>query len=248
LAFMGDGLDGGSVYFLTPASHTHLKNWVDAQSHSDLFQHWREATTKHLPIDVRNQISQHLRIQYWEESEPDFLSQAIKLRKRSFQYQKLDWPLPKNMQAFLNVIDNHELVRTLERALANEDMALLNEACDIAHHLANQNVKVHLGPVKAALHHFILGMGHRFLDNSTGIELKLIFVLLDLMDTLNLKMEKSRLENLAFPLFQAMGNWAKTGHFPYKVQIEDALALLDRLNFSTDAGKEALSPPKAVEA
>ncbi len=247
LAFTQEGLDGEKFHFLTPEPHAELEAWSQSNLEEASFSGWRAVSPQHLPIDVRNELALHLRTRYWRDSEDDFLSQASKLRQRSQQYQKLEWPMPKNMQAFLHVIENQQLVTTLERALESENLELLNEACEIAHRLANQGVQVHLGPVKVALHQFMLGLGHRFLDNSTGLELKLLFVLLDIIDTLNLKMEKSRLENLAFPLFQAFGNWAKSGHFPYKVQIAEAVALLDRLNFSTEPGKEALSLPKAVE-
>jgi hypothetical protein len=247
LAIVGQGLEGDGAH-LKLAGKSEDFNEAASNVAAQGFTGWREVPAQHLPIDVRDKLAFKLRMRYWHESMADFLAQEVKIRRHLGVYQKLDWPMPKNMQAILHVIENHKLVEDLRIGLEKEDLTAMREACELARNLASQGVKVHLGPIKLALHQYMLGLGHRFLDHSTGLEIKPLFVLLDLLDTLGLNMERSRLENLAFPLFKAMTNWAKTGHFAYKVQIDEAVALLDRLNFSTDAGKEALVAPKAVEA
>ncbi len=246
LAVPSDGLQSAPLYLRHPQEGEYLRDEVRKEFSPQRWSAWRQLTPQALPIDVRDRLTQHLRNRYWQESSIDFLAQENKIRRYLGQFQKLDWPIPKNMQAILHVIENHSLVEALTKGLAEDDVEGMDKACALAHRLAAQSVKVHLGPIKESLHQYMLNLGHRFLDHSTGLELKPLFVLLDLLDTLKLNMERSRLENLAFPLFRAVLNWAKTGHFGYPAQLEEALALLDRLNFSTDAGKEALLSTKAV--
>jgi alpha-amylase/alpha-mannosidase (GH57 family) len=255
LAVIEKGLDGDPVHLRLAEAEENFVNQVSrlaseaaAMGTSAAFAGWRQVSAQLLPIDLRDRLALQLRLRYWQESQSDFLAQETKLRRHLAVYQKLEWPMPKNMQAILHVIENHKLVEDLRIGLEKGDIKAMREACTLARNLASQGVKVHLGPIKQALHQYMLGLGHRFLDHSTGIETKSLFVLLDLIDTLGLNMERSRLENLAFPLFRAVANWAKTGHFPYQTQIDEAVALLDRLNFSTDAGKEALVAPKVVDA
>lgn len=255
LAITGQGLEGDSVYIRVASPQDEFENRAHslaseaaALGAEKAFAGWREIPAQLLPINLRDELALKLRLRYWQESREDFLAQESKLKRHLAVYRKLEWPMPKNMWAILHVIENHKLVEALQVGLETNDIQAMREAGDLARSLVSQGVKVHLGPIKQTLHQYMLGLGHRFLDHSTGIETRPLFVLLDLLDTLKLNMERSRLENLAFPLFQAVANWAKTGHFPYKTQIDEAVALLDRLNFSTDAGKEALKAPKAVDA
>jgi len=78
--------------------------------------------------------------------------------------------------------------------------------------------------------------------------LKPFFVLLDLMDCLKLNQERYRVENLAFPVLKALNSWKDGAAFPMKFDPADAILLLDRLNFNTEAAKRYLDSLKAAEA
>jgi len=248
LAVQNEGLDGDTLYLHHPAPTERLSEQAGDSSTHDFRKIWRSVAMHDLPMDVRDRLAVHLRNLYWKESAVDFLSQEGKIKRQLLQFERLGWPMPKNMQAVLHVIENHHLVESLKVGLAENNLEAMLQASEIAHRLASQGVKVHLGPIKLTLHEYMLGLGLRFLDHSTGLELKPLFVILDLLDTLKLSMERTRLENLAFPLFLAVSEWAKTGNFTYPVQLEEALMLLDRLNFSVDEGKGTLLSPKAVVA
>jgi hypothetical protein len=73
-------------------------------------------------------------------------------------------------------------------------------------------------------------------------------VLLDLVDTLKLNLERYRIENLAFPILKALNSWCETGILTMKFDPADAILLLDRLNFNTEAAKRYLESRKTAAA
>jgi hypothetical protein len=70
-------------------------------------------------------------------------------------------------------------------------------------------------------------------------------VILDLVDTLGLTAERTRLENIAYPLYQILLDFGATGKFNASLPVSDAVRLLDRLNFNTEAATARLLPKEA---
>ena len=90
-------------------------------------------------------------------------------------------------------------------------------------------------------------LSNQIIDSTEKLDLKPFFVLLDLIDTLKLNSERYRIENLAFPILNALNSWKNTGQFSMKFELEDAILLLDRLNFNTEAVKTDLDSKKAAD-
>ena len=84
------------------------------------------------------------------------------------------------------------------------------------------------------------------MDHPEKMDLKPFFVLLDLVDTLRLNLERYRIENLAYPILKGLNSWCETGSARVKFDPEDAILLLDRLNFNTEAAKRYLETRKAA--
>jgi hypothetical protein len=132
--------------------------------------------------------------------------------------------------------------------MAKDDIAELLRALVLASQLRSQGYVAHLGPAKTRLHDYLLVIGKRLIESEERMDLKPFFVLLDLMDTLKLNQERYRIENLAFPILKALNLWKDGAPFPMKFDPEDAILLLDRLNFNTEAAKRYLDSRKAAEA
>ena len=193
-----------------------------------------------LPLDIKDRMAVHLRQEFWLESEPEVRMQEMRLDMKQKQFQRLGWPLPRSILESLRIIENFRLVETLLVGMKKEDGEQLRRALEMAKVLRSQGILAHLGPAKRNLHHYLLLLGRRLMESPGKADLAPIFTLLDLVDTLKLNQERYRIENLAFPILKALNTWVQTGAFPLKFGPADAILLLDRLNFNTEAAKTYL--------
>ena len=92
----------------------------------------------------------------------------------------------------------------------------------------------------------MLNLGRRIVEHPGKTDLKPFFVLLDLVDTLRLNLERYRIENLAHPILKGLESWCEEGGLPLKFDPGDAILLLDRLNFNTESAKRYLETRKAA--
>ena len=197
---------------------------------------------------IKAKMAIHLKNEFWHESEPEVRMQEWRLAVKQKQFHHLGWPLPNSIKQTLSIIENFRLVEALLGGMAKDDIAYLLRALVLASHLRSQGMPTHLGPAKRKLHDYLLVLGKRLIESKERMDLKPFFVLLDLVDTLKLNLERYRIENLAFPILKALNSWKDTEIFAMKFDPEDAILLLDRLNFNTEAAKKYLDSRKSTEA
>jgi hypothetical protein len=193
-------------------------------------------------------MAARLKNEFWRESEPEVRMQEWRLAVKQRQFHRLNWPLPRSVRQTANIIENFRLVEALLAGLAKDDISELLRALVLANQLRSQSYAAHLGPAKARLHDYLMVLGKRLIESDVRMDLKPFFVLLDLMDCLKLNQERYRIENLAFPILKALNSWKDGAPFPMKFDPEDAILLLDRLNFNTEPAKRYLDSRKAAEA
>lgn len=199
-----------------------------------------------LPVDVRDRLALHLKNSFWAESEPEVRMQEARLEAKQAQFRRIGWPLPQSILQTLFIIENFRLVESLLTGLKLGDMEEIQRALEMAKRLRSQGVLGHLGPAKRHLHRFLLKLGHDLMDHPGKMELKPFFVLLDLVDALKLNLERYRIENLAFPILKGLKAWIAGSGEPLNFESADAILLLDRLNFNTEAAKRYLESRKAA--
>lgn len=262
LIFGGDGF-AAETFFYVQGAELSLESWQPpgdphATGPADWFQgadRARNRNSSHLPIvlhsmglpvDVRERLALHLKNAFWAESEQEVRMQEIRLETKQEQFRRLAWPLPQSILQTLHIIENFRLVEALLNGLKQDDMAEILRARALATQLKAQGVVAHLGPAKQHLHKYLLSLGRGLVDHPEKMDLKPFFVLLDLVDTLKLNLERYRIENLAFPILKGLNAWCEGEKTPVNFDPEDAILLLDRLNFNTEAAKRYLETRKAV--
>lgn len=254
LAFHGDGFEADSyAYFQGP--DLRLETWEPpGDPHATGPALWFQGGAKHplllfpkaLPVDVRDRLALHFKNSFWAESEQEVRMQEIRLEAKQSQFRRLGWPLPQSILQTLHIIENFRLVEALLAGLKGNDMAEIQRALALATRLRSQGVIAHLGPAKRHLHNYLLSLGKRLMGHPEKMDLKPFFVLLDLVDTLKLNLERYRIENMAYPILKGLNDWCETGTLPVKFDPQDAISLLDRLNFNTEAAKRYLETRKAA--
>ncbi|HKP96672.1 MAG TPA: DUF3536 domain-containing protein [Fibrobacteria bacterium] len=253
LVFHQDGFDADVfAYCRNPPSP--LESWIPATDpHSESTRQWLAPLdplilgAKSLPMDVKDNMAVHLKHEFWLESEPEVRMQEWRLAVKQKQYQRLGWPLPQSIQQTLHIIENFRLVEALLAGMQKDDIGEMLRALVLATRLRSQGIVAHLGPAKGRVHDYLLLLGRRLIESKEKMDLKPFFVLLDLVDTLKLNLERYRIENLAFPILKALNSWKETGSFGMKFDPEDAILLLDRLNFNTESAKKYLDSRKVTE-
>jgi hypothetical protein len=254
LVFHGDGSDAGTyVFCLRPP--VPLARWEpDTDPHAESTLEWLAPLhpvpipADELPLDVKEAMAARLKNEFWRESEPEVRMQEWRLAVKQRQFHRLNWPLPRSVRQTANIIENFRLVEALLAGMAKDDIAELLRALVLANQLRSQSYVAHLGPAKPRLHDYLMVLGKRLIESDAHMDLKPFFVLLDLMDCLKLNQERYRIENLAFPILKALNYWKDGAPFPMKFDPEDAILLLDRLNFNTESAKRYLDSRKAAEA
>lgn len=254
LAFRGDGFEAES-YACFQGADLDLAGWEPgADPHASNPGDWFPGNTRSplmlfpraLPMDVRDRLALHLKNSFWAESEQEVRMQEVRLEAKQQQFRRLGWPLPQSILKTLHIIENFRLVEALLSGLKQDDMGEILHALALATRLRSQGVVAHLGPAKMHLHNYMLRLGKRLMDHPEKMDLKPFFVVLDLVDTLKLNLERYRIENLAFPILKGLNAWCETGLRPVKFDPEDAILLLDRLNFNTETAKRYLETRKAA--
>ncbi|MEO7424525.1 MAG: DUF3536 domain-containing protein [Fibrobacteria bacterium] len=252
LVFHQDGFDADvfAFCFNPPAA---LETWApETDPHLDNVLQWLaplkplQLSAKALPMDIKNNMAAHLKHEFWLESEAEVRMQEWRLAIKQKQFQRMGWPLPISIQQTLHIIENFRLVEALLSGMKKDDIGEMLRALVLATRLRSQGILAHLGPAKDQMHSYLLLLGHRILESEEKMDLKPFFVLLDLVDTLKLNLERYRIENLAFPILKALISWQGTGNFAMKFEPEDAILLLDRLNFNTEPAKKHLDSLKAA--
>jgi hypothetical protein len=253
LVYHQDGFDT-DVFAYCRNPPAPLETWEPGTDpHSETTEQWLAPlhpvilTAKILPLDIKDKMSQHLKNEFWHESEPEVRMQEWRLAVKQKQFQRLGWPVPHSIQQTMHIIENFRLVEALLAGMRKDDLGEMLRALVLATHLRSQGIVAHLGPAKNQLHTYLLLLGRRLMESKEKTDLKPFFVLLDLVDTLKLNLERYRIENLAFPVLKALNSWKETGSFPMKFEPEDAILLLDRLNFNTESAKSYLDSRKAAE-
>ena len=204
-------------------------------------------SAKSLPLDIKDKMAVHLKNEFWHESEPEVRMQEWRLAVKQKQFQRLGWPIPHSIQQTLHIIENFRLVEALLAGMQKDDLNEMLRALVLGTQLRSQGIVAHLGPAKSRLHDYLLLLGRRLIESKEKTDLKPFFVLLDLVDTLKLNLERYRIENLAFPILKALNSWKDSDSFPMKFEPDDAILLLDRLNFNTESAKKYLDSRKATE-
>lgn len=252
IIFRGDGFEAESYSYIQGPDLS-LKDWQprtdpDTSGPADWFLPRLPLVLfpKGLPVDVRDRLALHLKNAFWAESETEVRMQEIRLEAKQKQFRRLGWPLPQSILQTLHIIENFRLVEALLQGLRDEDIGSMLRALALATKLRSHGVLAHLGPAKRNLHDYLLALGKRLVEHPEKMDLKPFFVLLDLIDTLKLNLERYRIENLAFPILKDLKTWATTGETPLKFDPEDAILLLDRLNFNTESAKRYLETRKAA--
>lgn len=253
LVFHQDGFDA-DVFAYCRIPDASLETWMPATDpHSESTEQWLAPlkplilSAKSLPLDIKDKMAVHLKNEFWHESEPEVRMQEWRLAVKQKQFQRLGWPIPQSIQQTLHIIENFRLVEALLAGMKKDDLNEMLRALVLGSQLRSQGIVAHLGPAKTQLHDYLLLLGHRLMESKEKTDLKPFFVLLDLVDTLKLNLERYRIENLAFPILKALNSWKDSGSFPMKFEPEDAILLLDRLNFNTESVKKYLDSRKATE-
>ncbi|MDB5050522.1 MAG: glycoside hydrolase family 57 [Fibrobacteres bacterium] len=253
LVFHQDGFDA-DVFAYCRNPPVPLETWEpDTDPHSDTAQQWLAPLNptvlgaKSLPLDIKDNMAVHLKNEFWHESEPEVRMQEWRLAVKQKQFQRLGWPLPVSIQQTLHIIENFRLVEALLAGMKKDDIGEMLRALVMATRLRSQGIVAHLGPAKAQLHSYMLLLGRRLIESREKADLKPFFVLLDLVDTLKLNLERYRIENLAFPILKALNSWNESKPLGMNFDPEDAILLLDRLNFNTESAKKYLDSRKAME-
>ncbi len=248
LAFTGDGIEA-HTYVLLPEARQRLVE-LDAgglQGPDDLMtldaveQSFRLAAVE-LPIDIREKLATALRKRYWRENSSPLAAIELQLSHRRKQYTRLDWPFPSTMLQMLHVIENFHLVEEIEIGLRDGSVRSLAKARDLAQRLRGEGWHVHLGAIKREMYERMLDMGQDFMTHTASLQMESLFLLLDLVDILGLTSERTRLENIAFPLYLILRDFVETGQFAAPLPVSEAVRLLDRLNFNTEAATARLLP------
>ncbi len=253
LITLGDGFD--SDVFAFCAGHPDgLDNWSpQGDPHSESPEQWLEGlnprtlAARELPPDIREKMSIHLKNVFWEESEAEVRMQEWRLSVKQRQYHRLGWPLPHSILQTLHIIENFRLVEALVGGLKKNNIGEMSRALNIAMRLRGHGVVAHLGPAKRQLHNYLLALGRKLLEGPEKQDLKPFFILLDLLDSLKLNAERYRIENLAFPILKTLNSWQSGAEFTMNFDPSDAILLLDRLNFNTEAAKTHLVSMKAAD-
>lgn len=253
LVFHQDGFDA-DVFAYCRNPPVPLETWEpETDPHSDTAQQWLAPLNptvlgaKSLPLDIKDNMAVHLKNEFWHESEPEVRMQEWRLAVKQKQFQRLGWPLPVSIQQTLHIIENFRLVEALLAGMKKDDIGEMLRALVMATRLRSQGIVAHLGPAKAQLHSYMLLLGRRLIESREKADLKPFFVLLDLVDTLKLNLERYRIENLAFPILKALNSWNESKPLGMNFDPEDAILLLDRLNFNTESAKKYLDSRKAME-
>ncbi len=253
LVYHQDGFDVDIMAFCHNPE-TPLQNWEPtANPHAETPELWLyplkpfTLTAKMLPPDIKEKMAIHLKNSFWEDSREEVRLQEWRLAIKEKQFRRLGWPLPGSVLQTLHIIENFRLVEALLSGLQKNDINEMLRALVMATHLRSQGIIAHLGPAKRKLHNFLVVFSGQIMNSSEKLDLKPFFVLLDLVDTLKLNSERYRIENLAFPILNALNSWKNTGQFSMKFELEDAILLLDRLNFNTEAVKSYLDSKKAAD-
>lgn len=254
LVFHENGFDA-EVYAFCLRPPVALERWQpDTDPRAESAEEWLAPlhpivlTANELPLDIKEAMASGLKNEFWRESEPEVRMQEWRLAVKQRQFHRLHWPLPRSVRQTANIIENFRLVEALLAGMAKDDIAELLRALVLANQLRSQGYVAHLGPAKAKLHDYLMVIGKRLIESEVRMDLKPFFVLLDLMDCLKLNQERYRIENLAFPVLKALNSWKDGAAFPMKFDPADAILLLDRLNFNTEAAKRYLDSLKAAEA
>jgi hypothetical protein len=253
LVYHQDGFDT-DVFAYCRNPPVPLESWEPGTDpHSETTEQWLAPlhpvilTAKVLPLDIKDKMSLHLKNEFWHESEPEVRMQEWRLAVKQKQFQRLGWPVPHSIQQTMHIIENFRLVEALLAGMQKDDVGEMLRALVLATRLRSQGIVAHLGPAKSHLHNYLLRLGRRLIESKEKTDLKPFFVLLDLVDTLKLNLERYRIENLAFPILKALNSWQESGSFPMKFEPDDAILLLDRLNFNTETAKTYLDSRKALE-
>jgi hypothetical protein len=253
LVFHQDGFDA-DVFAYCRNPPVSLETWEpETDPHSDTVQQWLAPLNpivlgaRNLPLDIKDHMAAHLKNEFWHESEPEVRMQEWRLAVKQKQFQRLGWPLPVSIQQTLHIIENFRLVEALLAGMKKDDISEMLRALVMATRLRSQGIVAHLGPAKAQLHNYMLLLGRRLIESREKADLKPFFVLLDLVDTLKLNLERYRIENLAFPILKALNSWNESKPLGMNFDPEDAILLLDRLNFNTESAKKYLDSRKATE-
>ena len=252
LVYHQDGFDADIMaYCRNPA--VPLAKWEPTSDpKSDTPEQWLSPlkplslSAKVLPPDVKDKMAIHLKNTFWEDSAAEVRMQEWRLGIKEKQFQRLGWPLPQSILQTLNIIENFRLVEALLSGLQKNDVGEMHRALSLATRLRNQGLVAHLGPAKRKLHNYLVVLSRRLMESPEKMDLKPFYMLLDLVDILKLNSERYRIENLAFPILKALNSWSETGSFPMKFDPQDAILLLDRLNFNTEAAKTYLDAKKAA--
>ena len=252
LVYHQDGFDADIMaYCRNPVKR--LADWEPTSNpHSETPEQWLAPikpltlTASMLPPDIKEKMAIHLKNSFWEDSAAEVRMQEWRLGIKEKQFQRLGWPLPQSILQTWGIIENFRLVEALVGSLQKSDIQEMRRALTIASRLRNHGIVAHLGPAKRKLHNYLVILSLRLQDSPEVNDLKAFFILLDLVDALKLNSERYRIENLAFPILIALNSWEKTGHFPMKFDPQDAILLLDRLNFNTEAAKTYLDSKKVT--
>lgn len=252
LVYHQDGFDADIMaYCYNPGMA--LENWIPTSNpQSETAEAWLSPmksltlTAAILPPDIKEKMANHLKNVLWEDSAAEVRMQEWRLGIKAKQFSRLGWPLPQSILQTMHLIENFRLVETVLKALQKSDVVEMQKALDLAIRLRAHGIVAHLGPAKRKLHNFLVSLSRGLMDAPESIDLKPFFLLLDLVDTLKLNSERYRIENLAFPILKALKSWQKDNLYFMKIDPKDAILLLDRLNFNTEAAKTYLVSKKAA--
>jgi hypothetical protein len=254
LVFRDDGFDTETFVHRQGGEELSLEKWELAQDpHATGPGDWfgdsaLALQAKALPVDIRDRMALHLKLGFWAESEEAVCIQERRLAVKQQQFQRLGWPLPQSILQTLHTVENFRLVEALMNGLKGDSVEEMKHALELSRQLRAEGVTAHLGPAKRHLHQYLLRLGRRVMEHPEKMDLQPFFLLLDLVDTLKMNLERYRIENLAFPILKGLNSWCETGKPPMKFDPDDAILLLDRLNFNTEAAKRYLESWKKTAA
>ena len=191
-----------------------------------------------LPQDIRGMLASSLRKSYWQDNAEILSVIEQKLHSKQSRFLELGWPFPGTMASTLKVIGNFHLVEELEMALHGGSLPHLLKAVVLARVLREGGGHVHLGALRQEMRKKLLELGATFFVKPNVSQPNPLFALLDLVDSLGLISERTQLENMAFPLYRKLLDFQKTGKYSEPIKLEEAMGLLDRLNFSLDPTAE----------
>jgi hypothetical protein len=193
---------------------------------------------KTLPADIRELLAIHLEKEFWSLHGKAVAEMDSALSEHAMACQRLEVAIPAPLLAMRQVLDAQQLQHWVFAWMEGQSQEDLERARVLSQRLNVQGIRPDLGHLGLFLERYLAKLEVLLLHPQGNPESWMpFFHLLDLIDALRWSALRTRLENIAEPLFDGITQYIKTGEYPETLPLSDTLVLLDRLNFNVELAK-----------